>query len=194
MKHLMIAAAMALSAGLMATPGVNAAPASRMADQAVNASETPVQKVGQFGRKKEHRKFRTETRRHKKYHKKSSRKQDDRRYRTKKHRTDKYRADRYRGDKYKIRKHRDGHGQKYRGHRAQKREHLAKRKALKRKHLREHHYGIGRHLRRGHGEYILEPRRYGLYRPDRGYQWVRIDRDVFLVAVATGLIVDAILY
>lgn len=50
------------------------------------------------------------------------------------------------------------------------------------------------------GDYIPRDRyiiiddydRYGYRRPPSGYRYVRVDGDVFLIALATGLIVDAL--
>jgi Ni/Co efflux regulator RcnB len=35
-------------------------------------------------------------------------------------------------------------------------------------------------------------RSYHLYDPPRGYRWVRVRNDVFLTAVATGIVLDAV--
>jgi Ni/Co efflux regulator RcnB len=40
--------------------------------------------------------------------------------------------------------------------------------------------------------YIVDHRRYGLQAPPRGYQYTRVDNDVVLTAVATGVIASVI--
>lgn len=40
--------------------------------------------------------------------------------------------------------------------------------------------------------YVVDYRPYHLPPPRRGHHWVRVDNDVFLVALATGLVVDAV--
>jgi Ni/Co efflux regulator RcnB len=53
---------------------------------------------------------------------------------------------------------------------------------------------IGSHLPSSyysHGNYV-DFRRYGLIPPPSGFQWVRIDQDVYLVAPDSGLIRDVI--
>ena len=44
---------------------------------------------------------------------------------------------------------------------------------------------------RGRG-YVVDYRHYGLTPPPYGYQYVRVDNDVFLTAVATGLIASIV--
>lgn len=44
---------------------------------------------------------------------------------------------------------------------------------------------------RGRG-YVVDHRAYGLQAPPRGYQYVRVDKDVVLTAVATGLIASIV--
>ena len=39
---------------------------------------------------------------------------------------------------------------------------------------------------------IVEPQRYRLVRPKRGFHWVMVDGDAYLVGVATGVIIDAV--
>lgn len=41
--------------------------------------------------------------------------------------------------------------------------------------------------------YVLEPARYRLRQPPPGYQWVRVDNDVYLAQTQTGLIADVVL-
>jgi Ni/Co efflux regulator RcnB len=43
-----------------------------------------------------------------------------------------------------------------------------------------------------HSRYAVDHRRYGLQAPPRGYQYSRVDNDVVLTAVATGLITSVI--
>lgn len=62
-------------------------------------------------------------------------------------------------------------------------------------------YGYVQHVWR-HGEYlphaycapryVIDYRTYGLRQPPYGYRWVRVDGDVMLTAIATGLIVGAV--
>ena len=40
--------------------------------------------------------------------------------------------------------------------------------------------------------YYIDPLSYRLRTPPRGYRWVRVDRDVYLVSVASGLIADVL--
>jgi Ni/Co efflux regulator RcnB len=40
--------------------------------------------------------------------------------------------------------------------------------------------------------YVVDYPRYPLYAPPRGSQWVRVDNDVVLTALATGLVLDVI--
>lgn len=40
--------------------------------------------------------------------------------------------------------------------------------------------------------YYIDPLAYQLRMPPRGYRWVRVDRDVYLVSVASGLIADVL--
>lgn len=40
--------------------------------------------------------------------------------------------------------------------------------------------------------YYLDPYAYRLPPPPRGYRWVRVDRDAYLVAVTSGLIADVL--
>lgn len=44
---------------------------------------------------------------------------------------------------------------------------------------------------RGHG-YVVDYRHYGLRAPPYGYHYVRVDNDVFLTAVATGVIASIV--
>ncbi len=44
---------------------------------------------------------------------------------------------------------------------------------------------------RGHG-YVMDYRHYGLRAPPYGYQYVRVDNDVYLSAVATGIIASIV--
>ena len=41
--------------------------------------------------------------------------------------------------------------------------------------------------------YVREPARYRLRQPPPGYQWVRVDNDVYLAQTQTGLIADVVL-
>jgi len=40
--------------------------------------------------------------------------------------------------------------------------------------------------------YVDDYWNYRLYAPPRGYRWVRVDNDVILVAIATGIVLDAL--
>ncbi len=40
--------------------------------------------------------------------------------------------------------------------------------------------------------YVVDHRRYGLAAPPRGYEYVRVDNDVILTAVATGVIASVV--
>ena len=40
--------------------------------------------------------------------------------------------------------------------------------------------------------YYVDPLAYQLRMPPRGYRWVRVDRDVYLVSVASGLVADVL--
>ena len=40
--------------------------------------------------------------------------------------------------------------------------------------------------------YIVEPRRYHLHAPSRGYRWVVVDHDAYLVAVTSGLVAEVV--
>jgi Ni/Co efflux regulator RcnB len=41
--------------------------------------------------------------------------------------------------------------------------------------------------------YVIDDcRAYRLYAPPRGYHWVRVDHDVLLTAIATGIVLDVI--
>ncbi len=57
-----------------------------------------------------------------------------------------------------------------------------------------YHWSRGHHLPGGwYGQpYRLDHRAYGLVPPPAGHQWVRVEQDVFLVALDSGLIVDGI--
>lgn len=56
-------------------------------------------------------------------------------------------------------------------------------------------WNVGSRLPDGYYDspYYVDYRPYGLSAPPRGYRWVRVDRDVYLVAVGNGLVRD-ILY
>ena len=43
-----------------------------------------------------------------------------------------------------------------------------------------------------HSRYVVDHRRYGLRAPPPGYQYTRVDNDVVLTAIATGLIASVI--
>jgi Ni/Co efflux regulator RcnB len=59
---------------------------------------------------------------------------------------------------------------------------------------RFHRGGYLPHQYRSHGYYVNDWRAYnGLYAPAYGQQWVNVDGEFLLVAVATGLIANAIL-
>jgi Ni/Co efflux regulator RcnB len=48
-----------------------------------------------------------------------------------------------------------------------------------------HHY-VDRYV-------VVEYRNYGLQEPPHGYRWVRVDNDMVLVAIASGVIADVLL-
>ncbi len=57
------------------------------------------------------------------------------------------------------------------------------------------HWGHGDRLPRAYygRQYIVYGyRSYNLYDPPRGYRWVRVRNDVFLTAIATGIVLDAV--
>lgn len=55
---------------------------------------------------------------------------------------------------------------------------------------RAQRWSVGGYLPYGYyaPHYYLDYRHYGLTRPPRGYHWVRVDNDVVLVAIASGLV------
>ena len=57
---------------------------------------------------------------------------------------------------------------------------------------RYNRWNVGARLPNGYygSSYYVDYRPYGLAPPPRGYRWVRVDRDVYLVAVGTGLVRD----
>ncbi len=59
---------------------------------------------------------------------------------------------------------------------------------------RAYQWRVGHRLPRGYydRDYYVDYRHYRLPPPPYGYHWVRVDRDVVLVAVATGLILDVL--
>jgi Ni/Co efflux regulator RcnB len=59
---------------------------------------------------------------------------------------------------------------------------------------RAYQWRVGHRLPRGYYDrhYYVDYRHYHLPPPPYGYHWVRVDRDVVLVAVATGLILDVL--
>lgn len=59
---------------------------------------------------------------------------------------------------------------------------------------RSYHWRVGHRLPPSyyHRHYYVDYRPYRLPPPPYGYHWVRVDRDVVLVALATGVILDAI--
>jgi Ni/Co efflux regulator RcnB len=60
---------------------------------------------------------------------------------------------------------------------------------------RPHHWRRGDRLPRAYyaRPYIIHDYHvYHLHHPPRGYHWVRVDRDVVLAAIATGVILDVV--
>lgn len=59
---------------------------------------------------------------------------------------------------------------------------------------RSYRWSSGHYLPRDYygSNYYVDYRPYGLAPPPYGHHWVRYDNDVFLVALATGLIVDTV--
>lgn len=55
-------------------------------------------------------------------------------------------------------------------------------------------WAAGHHLPRPYygSSYYVDYRPYRLAPPPYGHHWVRVDNDVFLVALASGLIADAV--
>lgn len=56
----------------------------------------------------------------------------------------------------------------------------------------KHYYGRGDYVSRERYIVIDDYDRYGYRRPPAGYGYVRVDGQVFLIALATGLIVEAL--
>lgn len=51
----------------------------------------------------------------------------------------------------------------------------------------------GHYLPREYHRYVVyDPYRYGLYAPPRGHAWLHVGNDVYLTALATGLIVEVL--
>ncbi|MDP1616482.1 RcnB family protein [Phenylobacterium sp.] len=94
----------------------------------------------------------------------------------------------YHGDRYE----RDHRGDHHRGKHADKRHPhgMPPGQAKKR-------WSRGEHVPRAYVTertyYITEPARYRLRQPPPGYQWVRVDNDVYLAQTQTGLIADVVL-
>ena len=59
-----------------------------------------------------------------------------------------------------------------------------------------HRYDVGQHLSRTYyvnrSYYVTQYNRYNLPPPPPGYQWVRVDNDVYLAQTRTGLIAQVI--
>ena len=57
---------------------------------------------------------------------------------------------------------------------------------------RSDRYTVGRRLPTGYygSTYYVDYRPYRLVAPQRGYRWVRVDRDVYLVDLRTGMVAD----
>ena len=55
-------------------------------------------------------------------------------------------------------------------------------------------YRVGSYLSYRRHRVISDHRRLGLLDPAPGYAWYAVDRDAYLVALGTGLIVKAILF
>ena len=71
--------------------------------------------------------------------------------------------------------------------------HLEKKRTIHKKHVSRHH--AGHHWKRGDRIFDWKRRtavrdyyRYGLKKPARGQQWVKVDNDYILVSIATGII------
>lgn len=62
------------------------------------------------------------------------------------------------------------------------------------RHYRPQRWARGHHLPRHYygPSYYVDYRPYHLAPPPRGYHWIRVDNDVVLVALASGLIADAV--
>lgn len=56
------------------------------------------------------------------------------------------------------------------------------------------YWDIGTQLPPGYfsPDYYVDYRRFRLRQPPEGYEWVRVERDVYLVSIGTGLIRDAL--
>ncbi|MEM7508554.1 MAG: RcnB family protein [Pseudomonadota bacterium] len=61
-------------------------------------------------------------------------------------------------------------------------------------HQRLTRYAVGHRYPRHTGVFLRHPHEYGLAHPARGYGWYLLDRDVYLIALGTGLIVQALTY
>lgn len=59
-------------------------------------------------------------------------------------------------------------------------------------HNRAPRYAIGHRFPRHSGVYLRHPHEHGLAHPARGYGWYKLDRDIYLIALGTGLIVKAL--
>jgi Ni/Co efflux regulator RcnB len=59
---------------------------------------------------------------------------------------------------------------------------------------RAYSWRVGQHLPRGYyaPSYYVDYRAYGLAPPPYGYHWVRVDNDILLVAIASGLVADVL--
>lgn len=72
--------------------------------------------------------------------------------------------------------------------------HVAPRPYLRPPGYRPYRWSHGHHLPRGYyaPAYYVDYRPYRLAPPPYGHRWVRVDGDVILVALATGLVVDIV--
>lgn len=59
---------------------------------------------------------------------------------------------------------------------------------------RSYSWRVGHHLPRSYyaPTYYVDYRSYGLAPPPYGHHWVRVDNDILLVAIATGLVADVL--
>lgn len=57
-----------------------------------------------------------------------------------------------------------------------------------------HHWGAGERLPKAYlaNRYYVDYRQYNLQPPPAGHQWVRVDNDFVLTAIATGVVVDVL--
>lgn len=65
---------------------------------------------------------------------------------------------------------------------------IVKRKPIVKKTSKKQRWARGHRVPGWKSYRAVDYHRYGLHRPQRGYQWVRVDNDFLLIAIGTGLI------